>query len=96
LRKDEVAPYNGYLFTPQKEQEVRTINESYGVLKNLVKEQDAQISLLNERIGVKDEQLDKAIEQVGKSDNILTKIGFFVLGAVLTTGMVYGVKKATN
>lgn len=104
LKQGETAPFTGYLFTPEKERELRLMDVDYKFVKdlnlsltNINKVYEDNTKILEERITNKDKQIDNLTERLSeKSDGILSKIGMFLLGAAVTTGIAYGVAKATK
>lgn len=98
LDKDQKAPYEGFLFDREKAEKVRILDIG---LKSQVKIN----SILTDENGIYEERLTNLREQNSnlskslieeRSSSIWSKLGFFILGAAVTTGVVYGVSKATR
>ncbi len=105
VEKGTPAPYDGYLFTPEKEQEVRQANESLKYYK-LVDEtsqriltlKDNEIKLLTESSTIWHNQsieLSKQLE-ASKDSSFWRQALYFGLGAVLTTAITFGVNQASK
>lgn len=76
----------GYLFTPEKEYEVRTESYQFSKLKELTATQDELITVLNQRL---DNQLKYSTDlsnelQSRKDKEFWRNSLFFLLGAVVT------------
>ncbi len=103
LPKDQKAPYDGYLFTPDMEKEVRlnTINLKYSeelnaslVKINAIHKDNLQI--LDQRVKLYQDQSDslaKSLES-SRSTSFFEKTLYFGLGAIITGGIAYGVTKS--
>lgn len=57
------APCRGYLFSPQKEKEIRLLNEDYKLLKDEVAYKDTKIKLMGTNLSLADEILQKEREK---------------------------------
>lgn len=88
LKKGDPAPFDGVIFTKEKEKEIRLMTET----KKL---QDEKIDLYDKRIALRDKQLDSLAERVveQKDESLFTKVGMFILGAAVTTGVAFGVSR---
>lgn len=92
LQENEKVPCSGYLFTPEKELEVRTKITNYERLENVIQKQDLLIDVLNKRV---DNQIQQNINlsnelQRKENETYWQKAGFFLLGAILTGVIAYG------
>lgn len=92
LQENDKAPCVGYLFTPEKELEVRTKITNYERLENVIQKQDLLIEVLNKRV---DNQIQQNINlsnelQRKENETYWQKAGFFLLGAILTGAIAYG------
>lgn len=82
LKIGEPAKCTGYLFSPEKEKEVRELTEKYPVLVELNNKQALLINKLNEQVDLNQQissNLRKQIENV-ETDNRIEKIIYFTLG----------------
>ena len=102
LEQGTPAPFAGYLITAKKEKELRLLNESFTycdksreLLTKLNTDNENILKLQSERIAIRDQQVDTLSQRLveSKDDGFLSKIGFFLLGALVTTGIAYGVSK---
>lgn len=102
LEKGSPAPYTGYLFSPQKEREIRLTTET---LKYCDKSKEMALSILQDyetkdkitadRMNLRDQQIDSLSKRLvdAKDDSFLSKAGFFILGALVTGGIAYGLTR---
>ncbi len=63
LEQGAQAPCRGYLFTPEKEKELRLLNEDYKLLKDEVDYKNNKIKLLGENLRLSDDILQKERER---------------------------------
>lgn len=105
VKKGEVAPCTGYLFTPDKELEVRkTIEElktSRFIIENnakLINLKDENLSLTNTQLKLWQDQSSMLSKQLVDRENssFWKSTFYFVLGAAVTTGLAFAVNKATK
>lgn len=86
LKKNEITKCSGYLFSPEKEQEVRIKIDQFEPMEKLIKNQDELISVLNQRVQLAHAQnleLENFLQK--RSDfNVYTNVAFFLAGAFLT------------
>ena len=105
LTKGVITPYNGVLFSTDDELKNRTklmeldfykeldliSKQKIMILQNEVEDSQTQVKLW------KDQTKELSLQVVENRDNTFIKnVLFFVLGAVLTTGIVYGVNQASK
>lgn len=102
LEKGSPAPCTGYLFTPEKEKEVRLKVVELEYEKELNISKSKQIELYKQELQFSDERLKlwntEALslnkELVKRQNNDFLKSAlFFLLGAAVTTGITYAVNK---
>lgn len=95
LAEGTAAPCSGYLFSPEKEQEVRTKIEQFDPMEKLVKNQDQQIDILNQRLTLAQQQnlhLEQFVQN--RSDtNVYINLAFFVGGALITAFIASNVNR---
>jgi len=98
LKKGTPAPFDGYIVTPEKERNLRLTNEQLKISEDTLKLQNEKISIYEKRLQIRDTQIDalsnRVVEQ--KDESFFTKAGMFILGAVVTTGIVYGVSRVSK
>lgn len=86
LTEGSAAPCAGYLFSPEKEQEVRIKIDQFEPMEKLIKNQDELISVLNQRVQLAHAQnleLEGFLQK--RSDfNVYMNVAFFLAGAFLT------------
>lgn len=87
LKEGDKAPCQGYLFTEQKELEVRYKIETYDTMSNLVKKQDEMINILTQRIDNNQKQIDVYDQKLQNqaSSEFYQKLIYFGLGVLTTT-----------
>lgn len=97
LEEGKPAPYTGYLFNPTKEKELRLldVNLTYyksfsESLQNINKAQEDNLKQMDYRLTLRDKRIE---ELTDRQDGIWGKIGFFILGSVITGLVSYGVYK---
>ena len=105
LEKGEAAPYTGYLFTPEKETEVRQGAEALKYFKlvdetngRIIKLKDDELVLVRQQSDIwrtQSEALSKEL-QGQKNTGFWKQTLYFGLGALLTTALAFGVNKATK
>lgn len=105
LEKGEPAPYTGFLFTPEKEQEVRQANEALKYFKlvdetnqRIIKLKDDELALIKDQGAIWRNQADALSKQLQeeKNSSFWRNTLYFGLGAVLTTALAFGVNQATK
>lgn len=89
LQEGSAAPCTGYLFSPEKEKEVREIKVKYADMSQLVAKQDELTQTLNQRIYVISAQNNNLREEIKnvESRGTLEKVIYFSLGIVLGLGI---------
>lgn len=89
------APCTGYLFTPEKELEVRTKVLQYDTLDKLVKKQDELIDNLNQRVDLTTKQNSNLFNELQSRSNQewYVNIAFFIGGALITAYIAANVNK---
>lgn len=95
LTEGTPAVCNGYLFSPEKEQDVRLKIDQFETMEKIVKKQDDLINVLNQRIDLAHSQ-NLHLEQLfqdRKNTEWYINIGFFVGGVVLTAFIAANVNK---
>lgn len=112
LEQGASAPCRGYLFTPEKEKEIRLLNEDSKLLKEEITYKDSKIKLLSSNLFLADEILQKEREKTElwritaeKSTLELVKVNegqgrrdlyMILLGVVVTVGAGYAVGQASK
>lgn len=89
LKEGQSAPCLGYLFTAEKEKEVRADSLKLQTQTELVTKQDELINVLNQRVyiaGVTNENLRSNVSSL-ESKNKLDQIIYFTLGLVVGLGI---------
>ena|SRR6478736_1568781 len=89
LTEGSTTQCNGYLFTPEKEKEVREVKSKYETLEALSAKQDELNKNLLQQVEVKTKQVEymnKYVDSV-KSDDTFEQIIYFSLGIALGLGI---------
>lgn len=99
LQKDQPAPYDGYLFEPKAEKELRLLDSEFVYQKKLTvsleqinKSYEEQVQIMQSRIT----NQSKQIQDLQDNNGMLSKYGFFVLGVVSATLMAYAINQGTK
>lgn len=98
LKQGEQAPFTGYLISPEKADSIRNMKIDLDTLKQV-----NGLLLDNQRVyeqrveNLKKQSLDLS-EQVEKSrdNSMFSKVGFFILGSVVTGFIAYGATRAVK
>lgn len=105
IEKGEQAPYTGYLFTPEKEAEVRQSVEALKYFKlvdetntRIIKLKDDELALVRQQTDIWRTQSDALSKELQEQKNsgFWRQTLYFGLGALLTTALAFGVNKATK
>jgi myo-inositol-1-phosphate synthase len=105
LKKGEVTPYEGYLFSQAKESEVRLKLLDADVYKQLDASNQRIIgyhvqekALLQQQANLWHTQADSLSKQLVNAEDrsFWRNTLFFLAGALITTGIAYGVTRATR
>jgi hypothetical protein len=95
LKENDIAKCSGYLFSPEKEQEVRIKIDQFEPMEKLIKNQDELINVLNQRVQLTHAQnleLEGFLQK--RSDfNVYVNVAFFLAGAFLTGIIASNVNK---
>lgn len=95
LREGQPAECNGYLFTPEKEKEVREYKMQFEDIKKLSTAQDDLIKTLDKRVDVltrTNQNLHSQITQLNEQSSF-EKYLYFGMGAVLGLLITKGIPK---
>lgn len=89
LLEGSKAPCVGYLFTPEKELQVRTTAEQFDKIQILVKQQDELIKVLSNRLDINLQQNANLRKQAefNQSQTRLEQIIYFALGVAVGVGV---------
>lgn len=98
LKKGEYAPFSGVLFTNEKANELRLTDLKLQESQEVIKLLDERSRLQEQRLELRDKQIDSLSKRVVENSDsaFLTKLGMFILGALVTTGIAIGVNRATK
>lgn len=98
LEKGQAAPYDGFLLDREKAAKVRLLDIDYQeVLKTkdyLQKDNEVYVQRLDNMKNYNDRLAKENVEL--RENSIWSKLGFFVLGALVTTGIAFSVSRATK
>jgi len=112
LEQGASAPCRGYLFTVEKEKEIRLINEDVKLLKEEISYKDSKIKLLSANLNLADDILQKEREKTELWRNTAEKstlqliksnegqsrrdLYMILLGVVVTVGAGFAVGQASK
>lgn len=105
LEKGKAAPFTGYLFTPEKEAEVRKANEDLKLYKliednnsKILKLKEDQLVVVKEQANLWQTQSERLSKQLVDAENraFWRNTLYFGLGALITTSIVFGVNQASK
>lgn len=94
LQEGSKADCTGFLFSPEKEEEIRVKITNYDVLQLINKTQLEQIDILSQRLKISQEQ-NQALEKFfyeRKDKEWYVNIAFFIGGALITAFIASNVK----
>jgi len=83
INEGEPAKCTGFLFTPEKELDVRLKISSYELTQALLKKQEDIIAVQDQRLNNNQQQIMNLEKQIGNKD-IWNQTLYFTLGAVIT------------
>jgi hypothetical protein len=98
LQQGNPAVCTGYLFSPEKELEVRTKVTNYDKMQDLTKQQDELIALLQTRTQVEVDnnlKLSQELSSQRQKDQMSNYLYFF-LGALITGAVSYATIRANK
>lgn len=86
LKKDSKAPCTGYLFSEEKEAEVRIKIQSYDYLEKFSNKQTELINNYDNQIDVLEQKNNLLLDRINdkESKNFWENTAYFILGAVIT------------
>jgi hypothetical protein len=105
VEKGTPAPYDGYLFSPDKEQEARQNTESIKYYKlldesnqRIINMQKTELDLSSQQAALWKAQNLELAKQLEANNNasFWRNTVYFLAGAAITTALAFGVNKATN
>lgn len=105
IEKGEQAPYSGFLFTPEKEAEVRQNTESLKYYKLVDESNKRLFELQAKELQYTQEQANLWRSQSGelsrqledqRNSSFWKQTLYFGLGALVTTALAFGVNQATK
>lgn len=93
LPKGSVTPFEGYLFDQEKAEKVRNLKIDYDTTNRLLDNYKGENAVIMERLANAQEHNKVLAQRIVdlKDDNFFNKVGYFVLGAVVTGVISYGV-----
>ena len=104
IKKGDPSPFDGFVITVEQEMKFRkldkdnkTLKELNLKLKDLSVHQNNTIDILNKRVSLYQKhtlELSQDLYKIKGSNTFWNKTLFFMLGAGVTTGLVYGLKGA--
>ena len=86
LTKGKAAPYTGYLFTPENEQELRDMNERYKIQTELLEKKNELIQELNNSVKYNESELKK--QKMTTTMKIIMYFGLGFLAGYATNGLL--------
>jgi hypothetical protein len=105
IEKGKPAPYTGYLFTPEKEADVRKANEDLKLFKliddnnsKILKLKEDQLVVVKEQADLWKNQSERLSKQLVDAEDrgFWRNTLYFGLGAIVTTAIVFGVNQASK
>lgn len=97
ITKGSPSPIDGFVIDREKADIIRNsdLDSQYTKKENSYLKEDNDT--LNKRVNLAQNQIDSLSKQVlQEKDTFWTKMGFFILGAAVTTGLAFGVSRATR
>lgn len=105
VEKGEPAPFTGYLFTPEKESEVRQQVESLKYFKlldesnqRIIQLKDRELELIKNQGVLWQQQADQLSKQLeeARAGSFWRQTLYFGLGALVTTGLAFAVNQSSK
>lgn len=98
IEKDTPAPYTGFLFTPEKEQQIRLTLIEHDFLKLELEVYKDTNKLLQERANLWQKQSTELANELVKKERLTfwQNTLYFGLGAILTGVLAVGVSRAVR
>lgn len=105
LKKDEKAPFEGFLLSEEKVRELRNTTIERDAYKSLNESYQKSTNFLKETLSIKDNQIQILLNQNDnlakslkeeRSTSNLERIAWFALGVVGTGLAAYGIQKITQ
>lgn len=95
LPKDNKAPFDGFLITPDKAEKVRNMDIDLQIKTRQLKGEQDVNAILTQRLDFSQKETDSLSKRLieSRDESIFTKAGYFILGAVVTGGLAYGIYK---
>ena len=93
LNAGQVAPFTGYLLPPDKVLQFRSDEIDLDFYKKTNGNLNLEITDYQTRVKNYQDENAELAKQVASSDNFFSKAGYFVLGALITGLVSYGVYK---
>ena len=96
LNKGDLAPYPGYLITTSMATKARDNSVDLTATKKINLNLTDENSLLNERLANAQKQDEFLSNQLikEKDNGMFSKVGFFILGSLVTGAIAYGTTRA--
>ncbi len=93
LLQGSPAPFTGYLIDQEKADSIRDITIDRDSGKKINELLSQENVLLSQRLSNSHQENDILAKRLAeaRSDSTFNKIGYFILGALVTTGIAYGV-----
>lgn len=104
LPKDTPAPFAGYLISPDFELKFRLMDKELDYMKKvnegnlrIIKGQEDSLTIMDQRIVNQHKQIDNLVNSVAREKNdMLSNVGFFLLGSIITGLIGYGIYRGTK
>lgn len=105
LQPNQLAPFHGLLFTPEKANSIKAQLLDGDLYKQLSESQQHSIDILKQNMDLSEKKVSMLLDQNDKLSeslksaqgmNNLERIGLVLLGVVMTVGAGVAIKKATQ
>jgi hypothetical protein len=98
IEKGTQAPFTGYLFTPEAELKNRKDLIQLDMFRQTVPLLEQNNTLLTKQVDLWRTQSDELSKQLIRQERstFWQNLGYFALGAVLTTGLAFAVNQSTK
>ena len=95
VNKDDKVPFSGYLLSPDKANKVRLLQIDLSTQNRVNQLLTDENHIMSDRFDAAKQQSEFLSKQLAdqRSDGFFNKVGFFVLGCVLTGAVAYGVTR---
>jgi hypothetical protein len=96
LRQNDLAPFSGYLISPEKAEKIRLMDIDLNTSRKIVEGLNEENQILDLRLKAAKDHIDFQAKELveARDQGFFTKTGYFLLGAIITGLISYGAAQA--